>query len=208
MDTTRTDPRPLFRRAAEAARPVVVDADPTAGHLPTPCDMTVDELRLHLLVVLLRVGRIGRGEPAFDPSTYPTEPPEDWSTAWDSAFASATAAWSDDARLDATIELPWTTASGAQALGTYVAEVTAHTWDLARALERQVAWDDEVVALADATMRVELPMAERGPMWAAYRKQFGIPDEVEFPPPFADAVAVPDDAPLIDRFVAWTGRTP
>ena len=40
-------------------------------------------------------------------------------------------------------------------------------------------------------MRGKLPAAERPP---------GVP--------FADAVPVPDDAPVIDRLVAWQGRDP
>jgi hypothetical protein len=34
------------------------------------------------------------------------------------------------------------------------------------------------------------------------------PEHREPTDPFADAVPVPDDAPLIDRLVAWNGRRP
>jgi hypothetical protein len=43
-------------------------------------------------------------------------------------------------------------------------------------------------------------------MWAVAR-QF-VPEDVPWEDPFADAVVLDDDAPLIDRLVGWNGRTP
>ena len=52
----------------------------------------------------------------------------------------------------------------------------------------------------------ELPMPDRAPMWAEAKAS--LPEGVPWADPFADAVPVGDDAPLIDRLVAWNGRTP
>ena len=44
------------------------------------------------------------------------------------------------------------------------------------------------------------------PMWEAFKAT--APANIQFDPPFANAVAVGADAPLIDQLVAWTGRQP
>jgi uncharacterized protein (TIGR03086 family) len=72
----------------------------------------------------------------------------------------------------------------------YTGEVSTHTWDLAVATGQAPAFDDAVVTRALAAVHRKLP-AERGP---------GIP--------FAPPVPVPDDAPAVDRLVAWQGRDP
>lgn len=79
-------------------------------------------------------------------------------------------------------------APSASTLVGWLNEVTVHTWDLATATGQRPAWDPKVVGLAFDGIRF-LPATDRGPC-------------------FADAVAVADDAPLIDRLVAWNGRRP
>jgi uncharacterized protein (TIGR03086 family) len=88
------------------------------------------------------------------------------------------------------MRLPFGTLPGAAALAMYTGEITTHTWDLAVATGRPPVWDDDVVSGALAAVGRGLP-AERGP---------GIP--------FAPPVPVPDDAPVIDRLLAWQGRDP
>ena len=72
-----------------------------------------------------------------------------------------------------------------------MSEITTHTWDLACATGQRPAFDDGVVGLSLATMQIALPPEMRG-------------GEV----PFAAPVPVADDAPAIDRLVAWVGRRP
>jgi len=98
------------------------------------------------------------------------------------------------------------TMTGAEVLSMYVSEITTHTWDLATATGQKPVWDDEVCRLGLAAMHRDLPMADRTPMWEAFRAH--APANLQFDPPFANAVAVPADAPLIDQLVAWTGRQP
>jgi uncharacterized protein (TIGR03086 family) len=76
--------------------------------------------------------------------------------------------------------------SGAVTLVNHLNEVTVHTWDLASATGQRPAWDPQVLSLAFDGIRL-LPAEHRGDA-------------------FADPVPVPDDAPLIDRLVAWNGR--
>lgn len=58
---------------------------------------------------------------------------------------------------------------GANAVATYVDEVIVHTWDLARAWGR-TEWDPEVLAVADAVIRAQLPVADRERLWAAVKQ--------------------------------------
>ena len=107
------------------------------------------------------------------------------------ALDDAEAAWSDPAVLRREMRLPFGTLPGAAALAAYTGEVSTHTWDLAVATGQLPAWDEHVLAGALVVTHRKLPAAERAP---------GIP--------FGDAVPVPEDAPLIDRLVAWQGRDP
>jgi hypothetical protein len=63
-----------------------------------------------------------------------------------------------------------------------------------------------VLEAALAAMYEELPLADRTPIWDAARA--AMPAGIPWSPPFAHAVAVPDDAALLTRVVAWSGRRP
>lgn len=70
-----------------------------------------------------------------------------------------------------------------------IAEFAVHTWDLARATGQSTDLDPEVAERGLAFMSASLKPEMRG----------GV---------FGDEVAVPDDAPIYDRLVAFAGRTP
>ena len=161
---------------------------------PTPCDeFDVAALRGHLLAVMSRIARIGEvGDVAGEASIVDAVPAEDWSAAWAEAAHRAQRAWADEARLDATVTVPWAQLPGRIALAIYTSEITVHTWDLLVAIGRAAAFDDRVVEMCLASMRFGLP---------AEGRDDGIT-------PFASVVSVSDDAPLIDQLVAWTGRNP
>ena len=100
--------------------------------------------------------------------------------------------------------LPWIQGTGADVLASYFSELTVHTWDLATATGQRPDWDDAVVTAALASAR--LPPAEnRRALFEEISAAMGL-DEVAMP--FAEAVPVADDAPAIDRLVAWNGRDP
>ena len=207
--TSITDPRPLFTAAVDIAAPVIAGVRKDQLDLCSPCvDFNVKELLDHLVFVLHRVAALGRGEEAFAAGSLGDAVVEhaDWAGDWRARAADVEAAWSDDALLERTVVLPWATMTGAETLGTYVAEITTHTWDLATATGQHPAWDDVVCRLALDTMHRELPMVDRTPMWEAFRTT--MPANFQFDAPFANAVAVGTDAPLIDQLVAWTGRQP
>ena len=100
--------------------------------------------------------------------------------------------------------LPWIQGNGADVLTSYFSELTVHTWDLAIATGQEPRWDDTVLnAALDA--RPILPAENRRALFEEISAAMGL-DEVAMP--FAEAVAVPPDAPAIDRLVAWNGRDP
>ena len=127
-------------------------------------------------------------------------------TAWDEAVAAIDAAWADDAALTIASPLPWAPGTGADALVSYVNEVTIHSWDLAQATGQAVAWDDDVLELAISRMAF-LPETGRAALFAPMKA--GLPPHLrDAPDPYLDAVPVPAEAPLIARLVAWSGRQP
>jgi len=103
--------------------------------------------------------------------------------------------------------LPWATDTGAAALLGYASEVTVHTWDVATGTGQHPEWNDEAVGLMLRLMRSWLPGEGRAEIFAAVHEKMG-PAAEGMPDPFAEVVAVPADAPLIDQLVAWNGRKP
>ena len=100
--------------------------------------------------------------------------------------------------------LPWIQGNGADVLASYFSELTVHTWDLATATKQHPDWDDTVVTAALAG-RDFLPAENRRALFEEISSAMDL-DEVAIP--FADPVPIPDDAPAIDRLVAWNGRDP
>ena len=190
--TIPTDPRPDFFATARTACDVVAAVSPAQLQDPTPCtEYDVRALLGHVVAVLRRVTSVAAGIPATGPAPLVTDVADDgWGAAARAALGELETAWSDPAVLGREMRLPFGTVPGAAALAMYTGEVSTHTWDLAVATGQSPAWDDGILTGALAAVRSKLP-AERGP---------GIP--------FAAPVAVPDDAPAIDRLVAWQGRDP
>jgi uncharacterized protein (TIGR03086 family) len=176
---------------------------------PTPCgNFTVRKLLGHLLGALDRVAAVGRNveNPFARPEHF--EPADgNWSLAWDQFAAEAEAAWADPASLVRPTKLPWAAESGDLALRSYVAEFSAHTWDLAQATGQQPMWDDEVLAMSLDVMRKILPAAARREMFDTIRATMPV-EMRDGDDAYAEAVPVAADAPLIDQLVAHVGRRP
>ncbi len=198
------DPRAVFARAVGTGGRVIAAVRADQLDDPTPCtEMDVRTMLGHLVAVLDRVATLGRGGDPF--TVEPRTPGDDgWLDAWTSAAHGVQAAWTDDAVLDRPMVLPWVQGPGGDILLSYVSEVVVHTWDLAVAVGATPDWDDDVVDAALAQHAI-LPAENRYELFAQVSEAMGL-DEVAVP--FADAVPVPDDAPGIDRLVAWNGRDP
>ena len=199
-----SDPRPILDRAVTTGGAVVAGVRPDQLTAPTPCsEMDVRTMLRHLVGVLDRIAALGHGDDPF--AVTETDAPDDgWYDVWVAAGRRAAEAWRDDAVLDRPMALPWIQGRGAEILTSYLSELTVHTWDLATATGQQPRWDDTVLTAA-LEARPILPAEDRRALFEEISRSMGL-DEVAMP--FAEAVAVPDDAPAIDRLVAWNGRDP
>jgi uncharacterized protein (TIGR03086 family) len=206
IETTTTDPRPQFATALATATKTVTAVRPDQLSNPTPCsEFDVRALLGHLVNVFDRITAIGQGENPF--ALAPREDTEDgWRRAWDEAAAALEATCADDAALDRPSPLPWAPGTGADALTSYVSELTVHTWDVAQATGQDPAWDDDVLAMVAASIG-GMPATGRSAIFAPIKATLP-PHLAALPDPFVDAVPVAEDAPLIDRIVAWYGRQP
>lgn len=100
------------------------------------------------------------------------------------------AAWRDPTKLDAEYESPFGAIPGRALLTLRLADNVTHGWDIAHATGQAPPWDDQVVQTALEYAQARLA-GNRGPGGA-----------------FGPSVPVSDDAPAIDRLVAFLGRTP
>ncbi len=203
------DPRSIFAAAVATASAVIEAAQPGQLDGPTPCpEHNVRNLIGHLTAVLGRVEALGLGnDPLAQPEVLTGVADDQWPAAFSSAAHAAQAAWADPSLLAKEMTLPWAQLPGAGMLAMYTSEVTVHTWDLAQATGQHPNFDEQAVTLSLTAMQHGLPDDDREGQWAAMQQQ--MPEEFAgHNPPFANAVAVPDDAPPIDQLVAWTGRNP
>lgn len=198
------DPRPIVHRAVATLVDVAARVRSDQLVAPTPCpDMDVRTMLTHLVGVLDRIAALGAGDDPF--GVVETHvPDDDWAGALTAARARADEAWRDDVVLARPMALPWIQGSGAEILTSYLSELTVHTWDLAVATDQEPSWDDTVVAAALAARPI-LPATDRRSLFEEISASLGLP---EVAMPFAEAVPVADDAPAIDRLVAWNGRDP
>ncbi|WP_329258005.1 TIGR03086 family metal-binding protein [Streptomyces sp. NBC_01478] len=193
MNTNAMDPRPLYTRATEQAAALIRTVRPERLGAPTPCtEFDVRTLLSHLVGGTHRIATVGEGgdgmavHPFVDGVS-----DEDWPTAYDEARTRVAKAWSDDARLDALVRVPWGEAPGRIALSGYVMEGVTHTWDLSEALGHPLQLDPELAEFALAFARRALPDEQR-----------------DADTPFATAQPIPEGADAYGQLAAWLGRSP
>ncbi len=170
---------------------VVAGVAPGQGDRPTPCpDYDVDTMVNHIVgwVQVFAAGAAG-GHYEDDPSAYQAgaHPGAEFHDAADRMMAG----WREHG-LDRKIRLSGP--DGTEARGAFnmtVMEYLTHGWDLAVATGQTVPYTDDEAAAA-------LPLAE-GTLPDQYRGE-GMA--------FGERVAVPDDAPALDRFIGFMGRDP
>ncbi len=191
--TEITDPRPLHRRAMAQTESIVAAVSPAQFALPTPCtEYDVRALLSHIVGGLTRIALVGEGADALARPARADDVRDDgWLAAYRAAETRATAAWADDATLDALVEVPWGKVPGRFALAGYVQEILAHGWDLAKATGQPTEGDPELAEWALAGARRILPAENRG-------------GEV----PFGPVVEAPPEAGPYAQLAAWLGRHP
>ena len=203
-----TDPRPHFGEAARIAGIAIAAVQPDQLRLPTPCDdYDVQALMGHLLAVLGRITALGNGEdPMSVPKVVTAVHPDCWVQAWSHASDAANAAWTDAAKLEQVMTLPWATAPGAAMVAMYTSELSVHTWDLAVTTKQTPRWNPSVLEASLATAHQALPPGDRVAMFEQMKPN--LPAELAAGgPPFGNPIPIAEDAPLIDRLVAFYGHS-
>ncbi|MEU7552818.1 TIGR03086 family metal-binding protein [Streptomyces sp. NPDC044571] len=191
--STPVDPRLDLAAAVDLAGRTLAAVRPDQYDAPTPCEeFDVRRLSSHLVAVVRRISVIGRGEDPFSVPSFADELADgEWAGAWEPAAREVAAVWADSAILEKPLRLPLGVVPGVIAASVYAHELTVHTWDLATATGQHPQWDPAMPERLLAVVRGALPAESRGGRV-----------------PFGEVVAVPDDAPAIDRLVAWAGRRP
>jgi uncharacterized protein (TIGR03086 family) len=193
--TENQDPRPLRRRAIAQTETIVAAVTPDQLTLPTPCpEYDVRALLSHITGGLTRAGLVGEGadDALARPAMAEGVPDDAWPQAYRAAATRDAAAWADDAKLDALVEVPWGKVPGRFAIAGYIQEILAHGWDLAQATGQPTEGDPELALWALATAKRILPPDIRG--------NDGVP--------FGPVVDVPPDATPYTQLAAWLGRHP
>jgi uncharacterized protein (TIGR03086 family) len=192
---TEPDHRTALVRSYPHAAAVVAGVDPEQLGEPTPCPAyDVAALVDHLVGAGWRAAALGRGEtPTAEefPHVELSQAPEQLRDAGTEAHS----AWADDARLTATVDMPWgETYVGATLVDMYLAELAAHAWDLAAATGQLDSLDPSLAAPALEAARAMLKPEYR--------------DLVEVGSPYGAAVEPPPGATQWQRFAAFMGRPP
>jgi uncharacterized protein (TIGR03086 family) len=175
--------------AIEFAAAIVAGVRPEQYELGTPNPgMDVRALLNHLVSGNLMFASSARREP-FDPTAFRadfvvTDPPG----AYRDAAETGLAAWRQPGAVEGTAAFGDFPAR--LVLGIYFLEELLHGWDLAVATGQPAALPAELCALG-------LAVARRLP-----------PDQCRQPSVFGPEIAVPADAPIADRLLAFTGRNP
>jgi uncharacterized protein (TIGR03086 family) len=188
-----TDPRPIHHRAMAQTEAIVAAVKPGQLGLPTPCaEYDVRALLSHIIGGLNRVAIFGEGGDGLArPARADGVPDDGWPDAYRAAAQRARAAWADDAKLDAVVEVPWGKIPGRFAIVGYIQEILTHGWDLAHATGQPAEGDPELASFALASAKQVLPPEARG-------------GDI----PFGPVVAVPSDAGPYAQLAAWLGRQP
>jgi len=188
-----TDPREFHQRAMAQTGTVVEAVEPAQLTLPTPCsEYDVRALLSHMVGGLNRIAIVGEGGDGLAvPARADGVPDDGWLPAYQAARSRVTAAWADNAKLDALVEVPWGKVPGRIAVSGYVQEILTHGWDLARATGQPTELDPELASWVLAVAQRILPPEPRG-------------GEI----PFGPVVPVPPDTAPYAQLAAWLGRHP
>jgi uncharacterized protein (TIGR03086 family) len=190
------DRRGTLLDAYENAAVIVSGIDADELGRPTPCPgYDVAGLIDHLVEAGRRAAALGRGQapPPGDGSPHVELP--DAPGQLRSAAAEAAQAWGDDSSLSLRHAMPWGEQyAGAILVDMYLAELAAHTWDLARATGQ--------LGMLDPSLALPALEGARAMIKPQHRNLAG-PGA-----PFGAEVYPPPDADDWERLAAFTGRDP
>ena len=207
-----SDPRLALAHAMATAGATIAGVQPDQCELPTPCGAyDVRQLIGHLVAVARRIAVVGAGGEPFGVPQIAELDDDRVVAAWTDAAHDVQRVWTPDEVLDTMLTVPWAQLPGHVVARMYTGEISVHTWDLATATGQSPVWHEPALAMAYEAIRIGLPAAGRTAEVEAVLEQLdaGTREAVAAGgAPFGEVVVVGDDAPLIDRLVAWTGRDP
>jgi uncharacterized protein (TIGR03086 family) len=183
---TDTSPIDLLDRALAQSTQLVTSVAPDQLELQTPCaDWMVRDLMRHMVGGLHNFRATVAGEPmqSFDAVV------DDDALAGEfrQEAAGLIAAWREDGALDRKMKMFGGEMPAEFPLGLHITETALHSWDLATAIGRTDALDDEIAEFALAFAQKNMGPERRG---------------AAFGPP----IEAPDGAPAYERLAAFTGR--
>lgn len=204
------DPRTAFAHANITLRALVDSIRVDQLDNPTPCpELDVRSLLGHMLTVYNRLVALGNGTDPMDMPDIVTGVADDgWPAEFLAAAHRVQAAWTDAAKLDQMMVLPWASAPGAAMVAMYTAELTVHTWDVGVATGQRVQWHEPAIEVALRSALQALPSGDREAYFAELAKDPKFTPELALRPPFKNIVPVADDASSLDRLIGWYGRQP
>jgi uncharacterized protein (TIGR03086 family) len=185
---TDADPLADLDRALTATERVVAGIRPGQWQAPTPCtELDVRSVLNHLVSGNLLFAALVRGEPLPDRSA--DHLGGDPLGAFQHAARELRDAFAGPGVLESVYTAPFGTGPGIALMHVRIVELLTHGWDLARATRQPADFPDDVAERTLAATRRQLTSRPEGPG-----------------APFGAEVAVPDDAPAIDRLAGFLGR--
>jgi uncharacterized protein (TIGR03086 family) len=184
------DPIENFERAVDIAHAVMQKV--TAGDLDksTPCtEWTVRALANHMVGGCLLFSRAARGEAVTDRPAPTDLLGEDPSAAYGRAAEAATESWNEPGALERTLTIPAGQLPGNLAIGILTTDQLIHACDLAHALGHDLQVPEDLAESTLTFMEGLITPERRGPG-----------------KPFAEAVAAPEGADILQRMIAFSGR--
>lgn len=188
-----TSPTALLTRACASTQAVLDNV--TAGQLalPTPCgDWLVRDLIDHIVGATRFFAEIAAQGSSPEGQDWPSYADGDFVTSFAEWAGRLIAAFSAAGAMQQTMLLPTGPTPGSRCIQVTTGEIFVHGWDLVRATGQSMPPDG---GEADALLSSE---------WISLCTEVRRSD----PPPFAPEIAVPRDAPALDRLTAFLGRDP
>jgi uncharacterized protein (TIGR03086 family) len=184
----------LMKLATEPVAEIVRAIEPAQLDAATPCaDFTVRKLLNHLLYWGPSLEGAARKVNVTPPATPEAETDlteGDWKGKFLAHLEKLTASWSEPAAWEGTAQIGGPTEMPAATIGGMVmGELVVHGWDLARATGQYPVWDQNLLGHLLPEIEGMAPMG----------RDMGI---------FGPEVPVPEDAPVLDRILALSGRDP
>lgn len=180
----------MAQETTDAANTLIGSLQPADLARSTPCsEWDVRGLVGHMIGVCQNFGSAadGAGPPADAPPSDASA--SELAASYRTASARAMNAWHAPGVLDRTLQLRFGEVPGAMAVGVFFVDQILHVWDLAKAVDRPYPLSEEMAATAMEMSRPRMTPDRRGPG-----------------KPFGEEQPCAADAPMQDRFAAFTGR--